>query len=287
MTAVLREYGVELVLLIGYMRIMSPEFTNTWRWRVINVHPSLLPEFAGGMDTDVHSAVLAAQKSVTGCTIHYLTEVVDGGPIILQKECVVRSDDTPDTLKARVQQLEGDAFIEVIKKFRDNEIGPHFQNGLPNPHAITYKGAGVDIDAGEALVDKIKPFCKYKSNLTVHNSSRSTRRLGCNAELGGFGALFDLQQAGLCGNADTVLVSGADGVGTKLIVAQHIGKHDTVGIDLVAMNANDIVVCGAQPLFFLDYYACGRLDVNVATQVISGIAEGCRQAGAALIGKFR
>ena len=115
-------------------------------------------------------------------------------------------------------------------------------------------------------------------------TNRSTRRLGCNAELGGFGALFDLQQAGLSGNSDTVLVSGADGVGTKLIVAQKVGKHDTVGIDLVAMNANDIVVCGAQPLFFLDYYACGRLDVDVAAQVVSGIAEGCRQAGAALIG---
>jgi phosphoribosylaminoimidazole synthetase len=116
-------------------------------------------------------------------------------------------------------------------------------------------------------------------------SNRSTRRLGCNAELGGFGALFDLQQAGLSGDSDTVLVSGADGVGTKLIVAQNVGKHDTVGIDLVAMNANDIVVCGAQPLFFLDYYACGKLDVDVAAQVVSGIAEGCRQAGAALIGK--
>lgn len=149
------------MLLIGYMRIVSSEFTSHWRWRVINVHPSLLPEFAGGMDCDVHAAVLAAKKAVTGCTIHYLTEVVDGGPIILQKECAVLPEDTPETLKARVQQLEGEAFIEVIQKFRDNEIGPHLRNGIPNPHAITYKGAGVDIDAGEALVDRIKPFCKY------------------------------------------------------------------------------------------------------------------------------
>jgi methionyl-tRNA formyltransferase len=153
---------VELVLLIGYMRIVSPEFINRWRWRVVNVHPSLLPEFAGGMDCDVHSAVLAAKKDITGCTIHYLTEVVDGGPIILQKQCPVDpSQDTPDLLKARVQALEGEAFIEVIQKFRDNEIGPHFRDGLPNVNSLTYKAAGVDIDAGEALVDKIKPFCKF------------------------------------------------------------------------------------------------------------------------------
>jgi folate-dependent phosphoribosylglycinamide formyltransferase PurN len=150
-----------LVLLIGYMRIVSAEFTDRWRWRVINVHPSLLPEFSGGMDCDVHSAVLAAKKEVTGCTIHFLTEVVDGGPIILQKQCAVdASVDTPDILKARVQALEGDAFLEVIQKFRDNEIGPHFRNGLPNLNSLTYKAAGVDIDAGEALVDRIKPFCK-------------------------------------------------------------------------------------------------------------------------------
>jgi phosphoribosylformylglycinamidine cyclo-ligase len=128
------------------------------------------------------------------------------------------------------------------------------------------------------------PSLTPSPSLSLHLPIRSTRRPGCNADLGGFGALFDLQQAGLSGNSDTVLVSGADGVGTKLIVAQKVGKHDTVGIDLVAMNANDIIVCGAQPLFFLDYYASGRLDVDVAAQVVSGIAEGCRQSGAALIG---
>ncbi|CAE7469788.1 ADE5 [Symbiodinium microadriaticum] len=113
---------------------------------------------------------------------------------------------------------------------------------------------------------------------------RGTRRTGCNADLGGFGGLFDLQHAGLSGTDDTVLVSGADGVGTKLLIAQAVGKHDTVGIDLVAMNVNDIIVSGAQPLFFLDYYATGHLDVDVAAQVVSGIAAGCLQAGAALIG---
>ena len=136
---------------------------------------------------------------------------------------------------------------------------------------LTYKSAGVDIDAGEALVEAIKPVCK------------ATRRPGCDAALGGFGGLFDLAQAGFLGE-DTVLVSGTDGVGTKLKIAQTIGIHDTIGIDLVAMNVNDILVCGAEPLFFLDYFATGALNVAEAAAVISGIAEGCKQAGAALMG---
>ena len=136
---------------------------------------------------------------------------------------------------------------------------------------ITYRHAGVDIDAGEELVTRIKPFCK------------ATRRNGCDAELGGFGGLFDLSQAGYDAN-ETILVSGTDGVGTKLKIAQSTGKHRTIGIDLVAMCVNDILVCGAEPLFFLDYYATGALNVNEATDVIAGIAEGCRQSGCALIG---
>lgn len=117
------------------------------------------------------------------------------------------------------------------------------------------------------FVGKLKSLNLSRINKFEIVTFSATRRLGCNASLGGFGGLFDLQQAGLSGTQDTVLVSGADGVGTKLIVAQAVGKHDTVGIDLVAMNVNDIVVCGAQPLFFLDYFATGQLDVDVAAQV--------------------
>ncbi len=135
--------------------------------------------------------------------------------------------------------------------------------------SLNYKSAGVDIDAGNELVNRIKPFAK------------STKRLGADSDLGGFGALFDLKK---CNFKDPVLVSSTDGVGTKLKVAIEVGKHDTIGIDLVAMSVNDLVVQGAEPLFFLDYFACSKLDVDVASDVIKGISDGCKQAGCALIG---
>ena len=135
--------------------------------------------------------------------------------------------------------------------------------------SITYRAAGVDIEAGDALVDRIKPL------------AAATARPGVMGGLGGFGALFDLKAAGF---RDPVLVSATDGVGTKLRVAIEAGRHDTVGIDLVAMCVNDLVVQGAEPLFFLDYFATGQLSTEHAARVVAGIAEGCRIAGCALVG---
>src|SRR3954469_22076112 len=133
---------------------------------------------------------------------------------------------------------------------------------------MTYRDAGVDIDAGDALVDNIKPYAKR------------TMRPEVLAGIGGFGALCGIPAK----YRDPVLVSGTDGVGTKLKLAFELDRHETIGIDLVAMSVNDILVQGAEPLFFLDYFACGKLDVGVATQAVAGLARGCALSGCALIG---
>ncbi|MEF8697802.1 MAG: phosphoribosylformylglycinamidine cyclo-ligase [Candidatus Accumulibacter sp. UW26] len=134
--------------------------------------------------------------------------------------------------------------------------------------SLSYRAAGVDIDAGEQLVERIKPL------------ARKTLRAGVLGGIGGFGALFEVPR----NYREPVLVSGTDGVGTKLKLAFELQRHDTIGIDLVAMSVNDILVQGAEPLFFLDYFACGRLDVDTAAEVVKGIASGCELAGCALIG---
>jgi phosphoribosylformylglycinamidine cyclo-ligase len=139
---------------------------------------------------------------------------------------------------------------------------------FPSQQSLSYRDAGVDISAGDELVERIKPF------------ARKTMREGVLAGLGGFGALFEVPKR----YREPVLVSGTDGVGTKLKLAFDLKRHDTVGIDLVAMSVNDVLVQGAEPLFFLDYFACGKLDVETAATVIKGIAQGCEDAGCALIG---
>ena len=141
-------------------------------------------------------------------------------------------------------------------------------SSTPSTDPISYKDAGVDIDAGDALIERIKPLAK------------KTMRDGVLAGIGGFGALFEVPKR----YKEPVLVSGTDGVGTKLKLAFEWNMHDTVGIDLVAMSVNDVLVQGAEPLFFLDYFACGKLDIDTAAAVVGGIATGCELSGCALIG---
>jgi phosphoribosylamine--glycine ligase/phosphoribosylformylglycinamidine cyclo-ligase len=144
-----------------------------------------------------------------------------------------------------------------------------FKHAEKKDTGISYASAGVSIDAGNLLVQKIKSLVK------------STKRVGADSEIGGFGGIFDLKAAGY---RDPILVSATDGIGTKLKIAHDCNIHNTVGIDLVAMNVNDLIVQGAEPLFFLDYFACGKLEVDVAKDFVAGVAEGCLQSGCALVG---
>jgi phosphoribosylformylglycinamidine cyclo-ligase len=146
---------------------------------------------------------------------------------------------------------------------------PDFRMNEKGGKGFTYAQAGVDIDAGNRMVDLIKPLV------------RATARAGADAEIGGFGGLFDLKRAGF---KDPLLVAATDGVGTKVKIAIETGRHSTIGIDLVAMSVNDLVVQGAEPLFFLDYFACGKLEPEAGAAIVAGVAEGCRQANCALIG---
>jgi phosphoribosylformylglycinamidine cyclo-ligase len=157
------------------------------------------------------------------------------------------------------------------RRFRPSNAGAHTAKDEMQKRSsgLTYAGAGVDIDAGNRFVDMIRP------------AVRSTRRSGADGEIGGFGGVFDLKAAGF---SDPVLVAANDGVGTKVKIAIESGLHETIGIDLVAMCVNDLIVQGAEPLFFLDYYAAGKLDPTVAASVVKGIAAGCVEAGCALLG---
>src|SRR5205814_7005618 len=151
--------------------------------------------------------------------------------------------------------------------------GPRFRRRADRMNdkrnGLTYADSGVDIDAGNRMVELIKPLV------------RATARPGADAEIGGFGGIFDLKRAGF---KDPVLVAGTDGVGTKVLIAIEIGRHDTIGADLVAMCVNDLVVQGAEPLFFLDYFASARLSVETGTRIVAGIAAACRESGCARVG---
>lgn len=180
-------------------------------------------------------------------------------------------------LKYRFGQIPNLAASAVATAYFTASAAIHIMSSTPSNNepstpaggvSLSYRDAGVDIDAGDALIEAIKPFAKR------------TMREGVLAGIGGFGALFEVSKK----YREPVLVAGTDGVGTKLKLAFELQRHDTVGIDLVAMSVNDILVQGAEPLFFLDYFACGKLDVATASSVIKGIAQGCELSGCALIG---
>ncbi|KAG7098990.1 hypothetical protein E1B28_000876 [Marasmius oreades] len=202
-----------------------------------------------------------------GTTLHNNAIVSSGGRVIAVTAYASSLQEALEAVYTGVDKVSFEG-----KTFR-GDIAHRALNSSPevisSSQALTYAQAGVSVDTGNAFVEAIKPLV------------RSTRRKGAEAEIGGFGGVFDLKAIGY---KDPVLVSGTDGVGTKLRVASDVGIHDLVGIDLVAMSVNDLLVQGAEPLYFMDYYGCSKLDTAVASQVVKGIAEGCRQANCALIG---
>ena len=242
---ILKIFDVDLIILCGYMKILTKKFVQEYEKKTMNVHPSLLPKYKGMMDMGVHEKVIKNKEKVSGCTIHYVTEEVDSGEIILQKQYLIRKNETPETLKSAIQELESDAIIEAINIFRERKID--------------YKFSGVDIDEGEKVVDMIKSLTPQLKE-----------------DIGHFGCIYNFN--------NMKLATSTDGVGSKLEIAIETKIYDTVGIDLVAMVVNDLYCCGAKPLFFLDYLAMDRVDSLKSKEIIKGINLGCEIADCKLVG---
>ncbi|KAK3100210.1 hypothetical protein FSP39_016387 [Pinctada imbricata] len=250
--------------------------------------PSCMPEFyrdkfvvgvvkvSGGYpgsykkNMEISTRGIEAAKNLGNIIFHAGTTMKDGKLLTNGGRVLAVMATNSDLSKACDEAQKGASFIQFTDSYHRSDIGFRISNKKTySSTSLSYKDSGVDIDAGNSLVKVIKPLAE------------ASKRQGCMSSLGGFGALFDLKASGY---KDPVLVSGTDGVGTKLKIAQEIGNHSTIGKDLVAMCVNDILAHGAEPLFFLDYFATGHLDVTMAAEVISGIAEGCKEAGCSLVG---
>lgn len=240
-----------------------------------NVYSTTVVMAAGGYPGSYKKGdVITVDKEAFGddrYVFHAGTAVNDKGEIVTAGGRVIAATAVADTLENAVKKAyEGVSHIHFTGKYNRNDIAHRAFKYQKNQNtAVTYESAGVSVDNGNKFVENIKSLVK------------STRRVGADAEIGGFGGLFDLAKVGY---KDPILVSATDGVGTKLKIAQSMDIHDTVGIDLVAMNVNDLVVQGAEPLFFLDYFASGHLEIATATDFVKGVANACIESGCALIG---
>ena len=243
---ILKLYDVDIIFLIGYMRIVTSELINHYRNRLFNIHPSLLPKYSGGMDLNVHREVINNNELYSGYTLHKVTEIVDGGEIMLQEQVKLDNDDEY-TLKDKVQELEMKCIVNCVKLCI---------NGQYNIWG-SYKDSGVDVEKGNKFVRKIK-------------------ELNTTSNIGGFCSILDM-------NNHFYGIS-TDGVGTKLELAKKYDKYDGIGIDLVAMSVNDLIANGIRPKYFLDYLAIEKLDIEMNYKIIKSIVKGCEISGCELVG---
>jgi formyltetrahydrofolate-dependent phosphoribosylglycinamide formyltransferase len=255
----LRIYDVDIVLLVGYMRIVTSTLLNEYKNRIFNIHPSLLPYYGGGTDLNVHQQILNNNEKYTGCTLHHVTEKVDAGKLVLQRQLIINKNDDATILKTRVQELEKQVIVDFIRLCDNGQY-----NSCSN-----YSDSGVDIDKGNQFVKLIKEL--------------STE---CKKEIGGFCSIVPISSTM---NNDTsydqiMLGLATDGVGTKIELADEYHIYDTIGIDLVAMSVNDLIARGVTPQYFLDYLAVDKLNLKNNYEILKGIYKGCEIAKCKLVG---
>ena len=261
------------IFLLGYMKIIPVSIINIYKNRIFNIHPSLLPKYKNMMDLEIHKKVIENNESISGCTLHIVEEKVDTGLILIQKNVLLNdlaiinniNEYTPLLLKKYIQNEETKLifnFIQTLPLYDYISINELPENKINQ--ILTYQSSGVDIDMGNLFINIIKKNLKENK---LQNANT----------IGGFSGTYKLGDG-------SKLLATTDGVGTKLELARKYNHLENIGIDLVAMSVNDLLITGAKPLFFLDYYAINKLDLQVGEKVIKSIIDGCNQSNMILLG---
>jgi len=246
---ILKSYNIDIIFLVGYMRIISYTIIDSYKNKIFNIHPSLLPKYTNMMDLNIHQSVIENNDIYTGCTLHIVEKDIDEGKIILQEKTKVLTTDKYE-LKTIVQELENKCILNCVKLIENNCIN----------NKLTYDDCGVNIEKGNTFISIIKNI------LGANNKSN----------IGKFCSIYDYK--------DIKIAASTDGVGSKLEIANKLKNYSSVGIDLVAMCVNDLIVHGARPLFMLDYIAVHSLNIEQQTQIIESINNGCKIAKCDLVG---
>jgi formyltetrahydrofolate-dependent phosphoribosylglycinamide formyltransferase len=240
-------YDIDYIFLIGYMKFITKTMIDRFPNKILNIHPSLLPRHKGLMNLDVHQSVLNSGDYITGCTLHRVTEEVDGGDIVLQKQCIVEEFDTKDTLKQKVQKLEEETILECMELLLNGSLD----------NKTTYEDSGVSIQRGDDVVEFLQTT---------------------NKDIGGFCTLKQIPLT------KRYLAMTCDGIGTKIELMIKYNKLYDVAFDLVAMNVNDMICHGASPQYFMDYVATERIQPEKMNEFLRGLQNACREAMCTLVG---